>query len=1179
MANHGPEVMLAERAAQLMKDNEQLRAELAERKRTEEALRLSEQRLRLAVRASNTGLWDWDAQTDEVYFSPEWKAQIGYEDHELENRIGEWEDRLHPDDRERVLSDVKAYLADPRLNYEVEFRLRHKDGSYRWILARASLLTDDLGKPQRMRGAHVDITERKRADEALRTSERLYRTLAHNFPNGGVALFDRELRYMIADGADLDRVALSKDMLEGKTIWEVFSPEVSKVLEPVYRRALAGTSTVEEIPLRGRVYLRHAIPISDDRGEIFAGMVMTQDITERKRAERGLLLLQTITQSISQAEDLDSALQVVLRSVCEATGWIFGQAWVPARGGASLECSSAWHCSDEGLEGFRAVCEGRTFSPGTGLPGRVWVSKRPVWLRDATVDMNFPRAAEAQKAGLKSAVGIPVLAGDEVVLVIEFFVRQPMEEEADLIDLISAVAAELGLVIQGKRAQEALRQKELEYRNLVETVQVIVWRADARTFQFSFVSKEAETLLGYPAEQWNEATFWRDHVHPDDVDWAVALCTKATEEKRDHQFEYRMIAADGRVVWLRDIVRIVVEKDDVPELVGVMVDITERKLAEEARHQSETKFSTIFETIPDVVMIVRLRDWMVLDVNDAWTQHTGYLKSERIGTTNESLDLMVDPGARSAIVEALLETGVIHNLEGEYRIKDGSLCYGLMSARLIELDGEQCAVSIIKNITELKEAVEALRRSEERYRLIVENQTEFIVKWLPDGTRTFVNESYCRYFGMTEEECLGTSFFPLVAPEFREAIRHKTASLTPKAPAYTEEHLSIVPSGQCWQQWTNRGIFDDAGQLIELLSTGRDITDRKQTEEALTQSEAHYRALVENTPDIVARYDRDCRFRFVNAAVAQVSEIKPEDFVGRSLSEAGLPDEQARFREEVIRNVFETQTAFETEVEAMNGRAVFEWRVYPEFDERGSIQTVLSINRDITKRRRAEEQLRQSREQLRALSSHLQSVREEERTRIAREVHDELGQALTALKLDLYALRRSITKEGDRDPDRLLDKVKSMSSLIDTTIQSVRRIATELRPGILDDLGLVAAIEWQANDFQARTGISCEVASSVEYLELDRDRATAAFRIFQETLTNIARHAAASRVEIELKRDHTSLVLEVKDNGKGIKASDITASRSLGLLGMRERAQLLGGDLMIAGATGAGTLVTVSIPL
>lgn len=226
-------------------------------------------------------------------------------------------------------------------------------------------------------------------------------------------------------------------------------------------------------------------------------------------------------------------------------------------------------------------------------------------------------------------------------------------------------------------------------------------------------------------------------------------------------------------------------------------------------------------------------------------------------------------------------------------------------------------------------------------------------------------------------------------------------------------------------------------------------------------------------------------------------------------------------------------------------------------------------------RLRAEERLRESHEQLRALSIYLQYVREEERTRIAREVHDELGQALTGLKLDLAWIAGRLP----RSQRPLLDKIDTMSGHVDETIQSIRRIATELRPGILDDLGLVAALEWQANEFQSRTGIECHVSSTLQDTLLDADLNTAFFRIFQETLTNIMRHAGATRVDVHSTQQGNLLVLSVRDNGRGILPGEVKDRRSIGLLGMEERAALLGGEFEITGEHGRGTLVTVRIPL
>jgi signal transduction histidine kinase len=233
------------------------------------------------------------------------------------------------------------------------------------------------------------------------------------------------------------------------------------------------------------------------------------------------------------------------------------------------------------------------------------------------------------------------------------------------------------------------------------------------------------------------------------------------------------------------------------------------------------------------------------------------------------------------------------------------------------------------------------------------------------------------------------------------------------------------------------------------------------------------------------------------------------------------------------------------------------------------------LHQEIRERSRAQEELRQSQEQLRNLASHLQSIREEERTHIAREIHDELGQVLTALKMDTHWLQHKLP--ADQKP--LIDKIGSMSKLINTTVQSVRRISTELRPGLLDDFGLSAAIEWQANEFCQRAGIDCNIRSEPEDIILDQAQSTALFRIFQEALTNIARHANASRVDIVLIKNSATVEMQVRDNGRGITQDQVRASKSFGLLGIRERVHSLGGNLNISSTPAKGTSINITLPI
>jgi signal transduction histidine kinase len=226
-------------------------------------------------------------------------------------------------------------------------------------------------------------------------------------------------------------------------------------------------------------------------------------------------------------------------------------------------------------------------------------------------------------------------------------------------------------------------------------------------------------------------------------------------------------------------------------------------------------------------------------------------------------------------------------------------------------------------------------------------------------------------------------------------------------------------------------------------------------------------------------------------------------------------------------------------------------------------------------RRQAEMELKRSQELFRSLSAHLQDIREEERTRIARKIHDDLGQAMTALKIDLSWLNKRLAN----DQDGIREKLQSMVTLINETIETVHNVSEDLRPGILDDFGLAAAVEWQAEEFQRRTGVACTTSLAPDEFDLSKETATNLFRIVQEALTNIIRHANATKVEINLSEKDGLLVLEIQDDGQGISAAAISNPRSFGLIGIRERVHILGGEVDFSGIQDAGTRVIVKLPI
>jgi PAS domain S-box-containing protein len=368
----------------------------------------------------------------------------------------------------------------------------------------------------------------------------------------------------------------------------------------------------------------------------------------------------------------------------------------------------------------------------------------------------------------------------------------------------------------------------------------------------------------------------------------------------------------------------------------------------------------------------------------------------------------------------------------------------------------------------------------------------------------------------------------------------------------------------------------------------KEISERRHTEGLLHAKEQQFRAIVENTPDQIIRYDREFRRTYVNPAMARAYGLPAEALIGKPvgsvIQDAGLDvreGEVAQLRQRIAA-VFDTGKSYEYEITwpMPTGRRHYSVRLSPELDLNGSVINVLAIARDLTERKLAEEKLKATSEQLRALSARLQSAREEEATRIAREIHDELGAALSSLRWDLEDVDEAISESQDQSrPQDLRKKIEAMMTLTDTTINTVRRISSEMRPIALDVLGLIEAIEWHARQFQDRTGIIVQFDCTLENVDLSLEQSTAVFRILQEALTNILRHAQAKRLDIQMRQEAGEFILTINDNGRGITDAEKSGQSTLGLLGMRERANLIGGKIDITGFEGQGTVVTLRIPI
>ena len=475
--------------------------------------------------------------------------------------------------------------------------------------------------------------------------------------------------------------------------------------------------------------------------------------------------------------------------------------------------------------------------------------------------------------------------------------------------------------------------------------------------------------------------------------------------------------------------------------------------------------------------------------------------------------------------------------------------------------------------------VAAMRESAARLNGIIQSAMDAIITVDERQNILIFNPAAELMFGCAAADVRGTPLDQFIPSRFRDAHRDHVqrfadTGVTTRRVSTQSAIVGLRANGEEFPMEVSISQVSVGGRKL-FTAILRDITARKHSEDTLREGAERYQRLVELVPDAIW-IERDNRIAFLNRACVQ---LLASDSVVRVLGKSPLdfihPDFHAvaAARRERLATAQEATPLMEKRIVRLDGEIRDVEIAEAAFHEEGSV-AFLAVLRDVTDRKATEREIRESREQLRHLSASLQEVREEEKTRIARELHDELGQALTGLKMDLARLVSQLTPEQHGARER----AEAMKTLIENTVASVRRIATELRPLMLDDLGLAPTVEWLVSDFTKRSGIAVDLDMPERELEMEARVSTALFRVLQEALTNVARHAGASRVHIELTSSGDKVQLVVSDNGKGIDVATQNAPKTFGLLGMRERAAMLGGELTVDSDPGAGTRVMMIVP-
>jgi PAS domain S-box-containing protein len=685
-----------------------------------------------------------------------------------------------------------------------------------------------------------------------------------------------------------------------------------------------------------------------------------------------------------------------------------------------------------------------------------------------------------------------------------------------------------------------------------------------------YVSPSVERALGFaPSELTGKNIF--EYIHPEDISRAKArLESDGNAPGRKEPIEGRVRTRDGGWMHCEASVNNLVDDPEVGGIVLTARDITARKEMERALQESEERWRSLVENVPNLVMIVE-PDGTLWYINRTVS---GITMEEAIGS---SIYDYIEPKDHDSVREQL-EKVFATGEPGKYVIQgtgpDGStVWYETYIGSVRRGRKIVAAAQIATDITARKELEQALQESEEKWRSLVERAPALIVITDREGRILFINRTIS---GASTSEFTGKTIFDFVSPEERDVVRNAIEDAFSSGKPTTFEAHHVFPNGRAVWLESHVGLVrwekgESAAAFVSI-----DVTGRKKAEAALAESEEKFRSIFDNATDgmLVADPD-DKRFLMVNRTMSEMLGYSTEEVLELSVFDIHLEKDLP-----YVLGAFEKQTRGEeslaTDIPVLRkDGSVFYADVNSALVALEGRHYLLGIFRDMTERRRMEEELKKSQEELRSLYTRLSDVREEERTMVAREIHDGLGQSLAVLSMQIDLLRAKPPKR----PEAVSEKLLSMEDLVERSIAEMRRICTELRPGVLDHLGLGPAIEWQAQEFQERTGIRCHVEADLENTSLDQSLATAVFRILQESLANVARHSGAGDVWIDCGKKGRRIELVVSDDGKGITERQTSSPKSLGIAGMRERAREWGGELDVSGVPDEGTTVAVRIPI
>jgi PAS domain S-box-containing protein len=743
--------------------------------------------------------------------------------------------------------------------------------------------------------------------------------------------------------------------------------------------------------------------------------------------------------------------------------------------------------------------------------------------------------------------------------------------------LLIIVQAMIIFALLWQRARRLMTEAELlrsneQLRLAMEAGKSVGWDLDVKSGRTTWFG-DLPTMFGMNSETFvGKVEDFYGYVHPEDRQRVLEAVTKSRQDHEPFSAEFRILWPNGTIRWVDGRGAHEYATNGEPRrTLGMAVDITERKRTEEALKQSEQKFSSVFQESPLAIGITSMHNHRYVDINERYERLTGWSHDEVIGRTPLDIGLWAEPARREEFVKRLLAEGAARNIEVRVRRKDGQIRTTLGSSEIIQCNGEPCALSVFADVTDLKQAEEAERISENRFRQFFDTLPEYCFMTSANGDILDANPAACKALGYARNELIGKSLSTIYALGSLSKLVHLLDNWQTAGTLHDEEMVVLTKEGQKRTVLLNAGsVMDTDGNLLYSMTVLVDITERQRAEAALRESEERFRHVANAAPVLIWMSGPDKLCTYFNQPWLDFTGRPLHSELGDGWAEGVHPDDlDACLR--TYTTSFDRHERFEMEYRLRRYDGDYRWvfdRGVPRFNHDGSFAGYIGSCLDVTDRKLAEESLSD-------MSRKLIEAQEQERLWIARELHDDINQRIALVLVNLERLQRDLAPSAPAAGQHFEELREQLSNLG----SDIQALSHHLHSSKLEYLGIVAAATSLCKELSQEKEVKVEFQSESIPKNLPQEIALCLFRVLQESLQNGLKHSESKHFEVWLKGAPNEIELTVRDSGVGFDPEEAIGGRGLGLTSMKERLKLVHGELFIDSYLGRGTVIRATVPL